>query len=219
MGKYGHEDTGVQGCEEVRDCFLTDRKAGFLIAPQTHLPCVPDSDSSSLCSISPHNSHPTKLSFKWIKANAIRKDQQKTGCAHSCSFAAPEEMGSGTCPGSILKETGRDLWAQLWLPSPASRGIWWLNWSLLGALFASQMQRTHYKAWNAKASGMSLQGEQGKPEGIFSRLKHVKPSHQLEVRCKKHADPESQRFTLFLPTIALSWHFWKYHNNCSGTTM
>lgn len=112
VGKKGCRDVGMLGCEEVRAPFLTRK---ILTAPQTHLPCVPENESSSPHSISLYKSHPNKFSFEQIKGNTIRKkkpkqtSQQKTGCACSSLFVAPAQRGSGTCLGSILTESGREL--------------------------------------------------------------------------------------------------------------
>lgn len=108
---WRHRNGGTQRCEEVRASFLTWK---ILTAPRTYLPCVPENESSSPCSVSLYKSHPTKFSFVQIKGNTIRKkpkqtSQQKTGCACSSLFAAPAERGSGTCLGSILTESGREL--------------------------------------------------------------------------------------------------------------
>lgn len=122
MGIQGCADAGMQGCEAVRASFLTWK---ILTAPQTHLPCVPESESCSLSSISPHDIHPTKFSFESIKANTVRKKNQTSRrlcCACSNLSAASDEKGLGTCLASALKELAescpRQALAQLWLSSP-----------------------------------------------------------------------------------------------------
>lgn len=134
VGKHGCGDTGMWGCRDIRRREPPSQH-GKSSQCHRHI-CTVCLGMSPVPSAAPVSTTAIQLNFpsNELKPTALEKpnqtNQQKTGCACSGLFAAPDEKGLGTCLDSVLKETGRvaqgKLRGQLWLPSPClSQGPRW----------------------------------------------------------------------------------------------